>query len=147
MTVERQVELQCPKCHEMQMATVWTSINVHVSPEAKQELLKGKVNVLCCRKCGNYAGIVTALLYHDMEEQFCVQYYPFDRAMSANLLEDFGTQGDIRSENLGPTSGYLSRPPHVVFDMNELVRYVLFRDRLAEQAQAGESGEGGTAGT
>jgi hypothetical protein len=70
MTIERQVELECPDCQEKQMTTVWSSINVQVNPEAKQELLKGQVNVLFCRTCGNHAIIATALLYHDMEEQF-----------------------------------------------------------------------------
>jgi hypothetical protein len=140
MTIEHQVELECPDCQEKQMITVWSSINVQVNPEAKQELLKGQVNVLFCRTCGSHAIIATALLYHDMEEQFWVQYYPFDRAMSADLLEDFGPEGEIRTEAIGPSTGYMSRSPHIVFDMAELVRYVLFRDRLSQQSQAREDG-------
>jgi hypothetical protein len=140
MTIQHQIELECPDCHEIQVTSVWSSINVQVNPEAKQELLKGKVNVLYCHKCGNHAGIVTALLYHDMEQQFWVQYYPFDRAMSADLAEDFSAEGEVRTEFPGKVAGYTSRPPHVVFDMGELVRYVLFRDRLSQQSRARENG-------
>jgi hypothetical protein len=60
--------------------------------------------------------------------------------MSADLLENFGPEGEIKVGSLGPTTGYMSRPPHLVFDMAELVRYVLFRDRLSEQSQARENG-------
>jgi hypothetical protein len=138
MSIEQPVELECPDCHDKQVTTVWSSINVQGNPEAKQELLDGKVNVLHCRKCGNQATIAADLLYHDMEKQFWVQYLPFEQAMSTNLLEFFSPEGEIRSENPGPKGGYISRPPHIVFHMGELVRYVLFRDRLFEQAQAGK---------
>jgi len=136
MTIKHQIELECPDCHVMQATSVWSSINVQVNPELKEELLKGRVNVLYCRKCSRRAIMATPLLYHDMEEEFWVQYCPFDSTMSKNLLENFGPDGEMRIEMLGPRAGYLTRPPHLVFDMAELVRYVLFRDRLFEQLHA-----------
>jgi hypothetical protein len=124
MSIKQQLELECPNCHERQETAVWSSINVQLSPEAKHELLAGRLNVLQCHNCGNQATIATDLLYHDMEEQFWVQYLPFEKVMSGDLQEHFGPEGEIRSQSPGPEAAYISRPPHLVFDMNELGTFI-----------------------
>lgn len=138
MSIEKQVELECPYCHKKQQTTVWSSINVQADPLAKQQLMEAKINVLFCQKCGKRANIANELLYHDMLEGFWVQFIPFDALEAKNLLDRFTPEGEKKYDYQGHDRGYISRPPHLVFDMGELVRYVIFRDRLFAECQAGD---------
>lgn len=146
MTIEGKIEIQCPRCGKKQETPVWRSLNATDDPEAKQALLEGRVNVFHCPKCALEAPIGIDLLYHDMEREFWVEFYPFEWVDSNDLLEHFTPEGESRTDfGIGPTdigaesTPYIFRPPHVVFDMNELVRYVQFRDRLYEQSRGKRS--------
>jgi hypothetical protein len=139
MSVHNQVELECPYCHRKQLTTVWESINVQISPEAKKELIEGNINVFHCQKCDKKVNITTKLLYHDMGKQFLVLYFPFEWLKSEDVLESFTRDGNAWSGRPNLQLGYISQPPHVVFDMNELVRYVFFREKLFEYSQAKQS--------
>ena len=67
---------------------------------------------------------------HDMQRKFLVWYIPLSYLDEKDALKQFTKAGDMRSG---------SRPEferiHVVFDMNELLRYVVFRERLYEKWQ------------
>jgi len=138
MTMGDVVEVECPKCGGKQATNIWRTINVSVNPELKQALFDGRINVFRCSKCGCEAPIGVDLLYHDMHEQFWVQFYPFEWLNNDRGLARFGPDGEMgmglpsELSNL-PLQSYVSRAPHVVFDMGELVRYVLFRDKLCRR--------------
>lgn len=143
MSVQEQVEAKCPACGEESQATVWRSMNVTEDPDAKELLLAGTVNVFQCPKCRYESLLDVDFLYHDMERQFSVQYYPYERLSDDNFLASFTAEGapslDLsRGGNLPDRMNYLLRP-HVVFEMGELVRYVAFRDRLYEIAHPGSA--------
>jgi transcription elongation factor Elf1 len=76
MSLDKSVAINCPKCEHVQSVTVWTSLNAQVSPQAKKDFFEGKINVFHCEVCGHSASLETDFMYHDMELQFCVQYYP-----------------------------------------------------------------------
>ena len=125
-------KLQCPKCGHEQETTIWESINVSISPELKESLLKGEVNTFTCEKCGDNAFIAAPLLYHDMDAKFCVQYFPAEALDDGNFYEQFSDRGYLAAGIGAPNIkgvAYLYRP-HIVFDINEMVRYITFRDRL-----------------
>jgi predicted RNA-binding Zn-ribbon protein involved in translation (DUF1610 family) len=136
MSVKEPVEAKCPACGDETQVTVWRSINVQQDPEAKELLLAGNVNVFRCPKCGYESLLDIDLLYHDMEEKFCVQYYPYERLSDDNFLANFSLEGEPALEvpegmRLKPDMDYMAHP-HIVFELGELVRYVAFRDRLFE---------------
>ena len=144
MSIENPVELECPKCGHEQTVVVWESLNADVSPEARESLFEGNINKFLCESCGAEAMISSALMYHDMKRRFVVQFFPFAAIDDAEFLERFQTDGTDRivtnalgfaqPEGMGLALEYM-RNPHIVFDMGELVRYVLFRERVFDSRQ------------
>jgi len=134
--VKESVEAKCPACGEESSTTVWRSMNVTQDPDAKELLLAGTVNVFQCPKCGYESMLDIDFLYHDMERNLCVQYYPYERLADDGFLANFTIDAEPAiavPEGMQVKTGmeYLTHP-HIVFDMGELVRYVAFRDRLYE---------------
>lgn len=137
MSSAQEHRLKCPQCGAEQDVLVYSSINVTIDPSLRDRLLAAELNLLTCHACGNNALIDTSLLYHDMEKQFCVQYYPQDSINDADFIKQFDQDGNPKDWGMaGPLAGpqfavpqYLSRP-HIVFDLNEMIRYILFRERL-----------------
>lgn len=108
-----------------------SSINVTLDPLLRDRLLSGDINVLSCDLCKNSALIQTPLLYHDMKREFCVQYYPPEAIDDAEFMKQFDQEVQFKLDGLPArlAGRYLSHP-HVVFDLNEMIRYVLFREKL-----------------
>ena len=135
MSIMRLANIKCPKCGRECPTAVWDSLNVHLSPEARTKLLAGEINLFRCISCG-YEGLLSVpLLYHDMKNEFCVQFFPFNDIEKSEFLYSFSRDGEMAVDLNGapddvPT--YFKRV-HTVFGMDELVRYVIFRERLAER--------------
>jgi predicted RNA-binding Zn-ribbon protein involved in translation (DUF1610 family) len=133
MTLERSIKIDCPKCGINQTVTIWDSINVTEDPDLKEKLLKGEINIFRCQKCGDEAVIPMPLLYHDMEKRFFIQYYPFSWIESENFFEGFNKEGELDVKRLPRRLRNHFKKAQIVFDMEELLRYVIFRDRLNEK--------------
>lgn len=146
MSLERPIDLECPNCGLAQTAVVWDSLNADVSPEAREALFEGKINVFACEACGHQARLDAPLLYHDMARRFVVQYYPFEMIADAEFLERFDADGEVRSvvdavrasllPDAGAAMAYMARP-HLVLDMDELIRYIQFREAVHDTRQRG----------
>jgi predicted RNA-binding Zn-ribbon protein involved in translation (DUF1610 family) len=133
MTKERMEEIDCPKCGEKQTETLWDTMNVTLNPELKEKLFQGEINRFRCKNCGNEAYISLPLLYHDMGKKYCVQYYPFDWLEYDQILDNFTREGDLNFPlPVVRTLEYMEKI-HIVFEMGELVRYIIFRDKLSEK--------------
>jgi Zn ribbon nucleic-acid-binding protein len=139
MSLEQPVAITCPQCDHAQEVIVWSSLNVQVSPDAKDDLLKGEINVFECESCGHKASLVVPFLYHDMALRFCVQFYPpelMDDEETLSLYKPDGTSAaDLvgampMSEEMRQKTAYMLRP-HIIFEMRELLLYILFREKLA----------------
>jgi hypothetical protein len=131
MSMMEMHRLKCPKCGTEQDVTVCDSINVTADPSLREGLLAGAINVLSCTSCQHKAMIQTPLLYHDMKREFCVQYFPPQAIDNAGFIERFDPDGQPKLDGVSPSFArtYLARP-HVVFDLNEMITYVLFREKL-----------------
>jgi hypothetical protein len=129
------LEVECPSCKAKQDIVIWQSINVTRDPEIKEQLFTGKINYFSCDAC-DFEGFITApLVYDDMEKKICVNYVPVDYLDDEEYLKESFTNDAKIQLNLPPDitqiadTGYC-RNAHIVFSMPELIRYVLFRDRL-----------------
>ena len=131
MSLENTQKLNCPKCRQPQEVVIWRTLNVDVTPDAKRDLFDGRINVLVCESCGNEARIDTAFMYHDMKRQVCVHYYPLESLQDVSFLNLFDRDATINTAGLpGAKVPDYMRHQHVVFEMGELLRYVMFRERL-----------------
>jgi hypothetical protein len=139
MSIKREEEIPCPRCGAAQTITVWESIDVEPDPEARDALFEARVNRFDCPTCDFDALVPVPLLYHDRRRQFVVQYFPFAWLDEPKFVERFSSDGRdqqvaeeferaIRDRRI--PAGAEPVEPHVVFEMAELVRYVLFRERV-----------------
>jgi hypothetical protein len=152
MSIHREEEIACPKCGKAQAVTIWESIDAEPDPDARVALFEARINRFDCPACDFDALVPLPLLYHDRKRQFVVQYFPFgwldetefvgrftSDGRDRQVLEAF--EGALRAKKIPP--GAEPVEPHVVFDMQELVRYVLFRERVFEaHAAPGTKPEG-----
>ncbi|MBM4285273.1 MAG: hypothetical protein FJ128_08480 [Deltaproteobacteria bacterium] len=126
--------LTCPKCSQAREVVLYDSINADHDPLLKEKLFKGGINMFQCEPCDVVALVNYPLLYHDMKRKFIVQYFPPDVLEDENFFKIFRKNGTLSVEGL-PDGNYM-KEPHLVFDMNEMLRYVVFRDNVFETGQA-----------
>lgn len=134
MTKMSKHEISCPNCGRQQTATVWESINIDLDPSFRQRLIDGDINMLKCEFCNHEAFLNAPLLYHDPTKQFCVQYLPLKMLENVDSLGGYTTDGKMESLHTFEKMGvkYIGEP-HIVFDIEEMIRYVLFRGLLYER--------------
>jgi hypothetical protein len=136
MSKKMLLQLKCPHCGYRQDTFAWTSINVTVNPELKEKLFDGEINMLTCEKCNEKTFINTPLLYHDMEQRYCVQYYPSESIEDDDFFDKFTPDGKllmspgIPEEHLKLADHIAT--PHIVFYIGEMLCYIIFRDKLKE---------------
>jgi len=137
MSLWRYQDLKCPNCGQKKQVMVWSTINARVNPEAREDLLHGRINVLTCDGCGETVRILKTLLYHDMNNKYMVYYFPFEYINEPEYLDEFDATGNLFREadeiNKLIEDGY--SPIHYVLDINEMVRYIRFREALAQRKQ------------
>jgi len=125
--------VKCPECGVEQIVQIWNSLNVSLNPHEKSKLFDGEINLFVCESCGHKAYIPVSFLYHDMDRKFCVQYFPSTSMKKAEFLMLFNADGSMKiSENVEFAVPDYMKNVQVVFSMDELVRYVLFREMLIE---------------
>ena len=94
-------------------------------------MVDGKVNVFTCARCDLVASLDTEFfMYHDEEQKYIVYLFALKELDDDKFLDSFSSDG---SYDIGlPVSQeaiYFCHP-HYVFSMDEMARYVKFRDRL-----------------
>lgn len=145
MSVNRDEEIACPRCGKTQTVTLWESIDSEPDPGARSALFEAKINRFDCPACDFDALVPVPLLYHDRRRQFVAQYFPFGWLDEKEFVDRFTADGRdrqvaeafaqaLRAKKLPP--GAEPMQPHLVFDMAELVRFVLFRERVFDESAA-----------
>ena len=147
MSISREEEIACPKCGHARTVTIWESIDADPDPEARAALFEAQVNRFDCPACDFDSLMPVPLLYHDRKRQFVVQFFPFGWLDEPEFVERFTADGRdrqvleafekaMKARKIPP--GAEPVEPHVVFDMPELVRYVLFRERVFDARDGNE---------
>jgi hypothetical protein len=100
----------------------------------KEPLMDGKINYYNCTNC-DFGGFIPApFIYHDMENELFVQYYPFEGLDNEEeLITLFSPDGKLRidfGDHPEESIPVYMKDPKVVFSMEELIRYIAFREKL-----------------
>ena len=130
MTKSSTEQIECPSCQAPQTMAIFHSINADLNPALREKLMtEGGVNIFTCGNCNCRALVHAPLLYHDMRRRYCVQFLPPEWLEDAASLDAHDREGRMR--DIGGMSGesYVLQP-HIVFSMEEMVRYILFRELL-----------------
>jgi hypothetical protein len=110
-----QETITCKGCGSQQRFTLWTSLNVTLNREEKQQLIKGELTRFVCGKCGWSGEVVYPLLYHDMEQHLMFWLVPGGGELDTSALPSGG-----------PMQGYAFR---WVATRNELIEKILLFER------------------
>ncbi|HVP58861.1 MAG TPA: CpXC domain-containing protein [bacterium] len=70
-------------CGHTFKAWIWQSANVTRTPELRQAILEGNMNVVTCPSCGARFHVEVRFLYHDMKRQEWIWVYPLSYAGDA----------------------------------------------------------------
>jgi len=142
MSHKMNVDLQCPKCRTVSRTEIWLSVDARENPEDKKKLLDGKLNIFQCDNCDHKAVIPHPLLYYDMTNKFCVQLLTFDIIHDREFLEQFTDDGQLKIFADLPKWHIQNhfQNIHIIFSMEEMVRYIIFRDKLASRKKVMPSG-------
>jgi hypothetical protein len=135
MSIKYKKDFACPECGRMNTVMLWESINVQLDPEARKDILAGKLHKCHCSECGNTFRIDITFLYHDMQNHFMVWYFPLLNIEEPDFFDQFEADGSLNLwEGLASAEkeDYTSNI-HYVFSLDELERYILFRERLAQR--------------
>lgn len=135
-------QINCPVCDTLQTSITWSEIDAQADHGARDALFAGELNAFDCRACGYAGQIVTALLYQDRLRRFCVQYYPEEMLDDDEWLAQTAAEkprADLAAlpEVVRERSAYLLHP-HVVFDLDEMLRFIVFREKLWELQHPGD---------
>lgn len=125
MSINSKQSVKCPQCGQMSDITVWNSITVSDSPDLKNDLLSGKVNMFHCPSCGHTALMPTPMLYHDESKRLMISFSPTNDAVLKQQLFDNVKSSSRESGELERLIGYNLR---FVTDYNELLEKLLIFD-------------------
>jgi endogenous inhibitor of DNA gyrase (YacG/DUF329 family) len=125
---------KCPLCGNKVRVILYDTINATLSPKKREELLQGKINVVECPACKKTFKVSKSLLYHDMERNFMVWYYPFESIKHRNFFDVFSIDGHLNDDPALAEEDIpeYTKNVHYVFSMDEMIRYILFREKLAK---------------
>jgi hypothetical protein len=71
-----------------------------------------------------------------MEQQFCVQFYPDEALEDEDFYDEFDINGKKKQNefiNQFDKRGQYLTEAHIVFDLDELLKYVVFRENLVKK--------------
>lgn len=127
-------QINCPACDAMQSVMTWSEIDAVGDPEARARLFAGEINAFHCQQCGYAGQIVVPLFYDDSMRRYAVQYFPEDWLDDEEFLDRWvnasgGTEAAALPTWIRQQSGYRALP-HVVFDLDEMLRYIRFQEAL-----------------
>jgi len=134
MTRCESYRIKCPLCGNKIRVILWDTINATLSPKKREELVQGKINVVECPSCKKTFKVSKSLLYHDMARNFMVWYYPFESTKHRSFFVEFSADGNLE-DNVGLAKDEIPeymKNVHYVFSMDEMIRYILFREKLAK---------------
>lgn len=69
-------QLTCPQCGTPYSAEVHQVVDSKHTPQLKQELLNGQLNVAVCPNCGAGGQIATIMLFHDADHEMFMVHVP-----------------------------------------------------------------------
>lgn len=88
MSLKNTQKIKCPDCGTEGEFTIWQSINTKLNPQAKEDLLSGKLFAYTCPKCKKVHYVNYGLLYHQMEKQLMI-YYAISKEDEKEILDTF----------------------------------------------------------
>lgn len=129
------VSVTCPSCRHRYGTRVQPLVDVTETPELKNALLQGRLNLGICPQCGMEALLPTPFLYVDREKELALVYMPQETGLD-NARQQ-GVIGDLTNRLLNALppeqrKAYLLQP-RMFFTLKSLVEAVLEADGVTPE--------------
>ncbi len=82
-----QTQTNCPKCHQPVIVDIQQSFDLSEDPLAKQKLLANTYNFLNCPTCGYQGMLSVPIVYHDLDKELLLTFFPPDLNTPVNEQE------------------------------------------------------------
>jgi hypothetical protein len=125
MPEPEEMEVVCPQCAAKQTATIMKTLDVKANPAIRDALFQWEINVFNCDKCGFKAQLPIRLHYTDENKGISIIYFPMDELGNPDFYTEFNKKGEPNEKT--------DDRPHIVFDMAELMRYIVFREVVLDK--------------
>lgn len=112
-----QTQIACPRCQTRFAADVHQLIDAQRTPQLKQMLLSGGLNVANCPKCGTSTQLAAPMLYHDADHQLLMVYVPMELNLPIKEQEKLVgemTQAIVKEIPPAQFKGYLLQPQTII---------------------------------
>ncbi len=114
MSINAKQQIKCPACGQLEEMTVWQSITAKDSPDLKDDLLKGKINIFRCPSCGQTALVPVPVLYTDTDHSLVISFSPCSDAEEKKRIfeeictasKESGELEELEGNNLRFVSAY-----------------------------------------
>lgn len=123
-----QTQISCPNCGTPFQADLYQLIDAQKTPQLKEMLLAGALNVANCPACGSSSQIASPLLYHDNEHELLMAYVPMELNMPMQQQEQLiGQMAKAITDSLPPEEfkAYLLQP-------QTIMTYQTFMEKILE---------------
>ena len=115
-------------CGNRFRAWLWQSANVTASPELRQRILNGEMNMVRCPSCGSRFHVEVPFLYHDVKAREWIWVYPLSyEAQSGTVCQKVLEMWDELKSSLPPEVQNRFDNEYrvnVLFGMDALVHYL-----------------------
>lgn len=120
-------QITCPNCGTPYTAEVHQIIDAQQTPQLKQQLLQGQLNVAVCPQCGAGGQISTILAYHDLDHELFMIYIPQELNVDEGQREEaIGKITREITESLPPEKRkYYLFQPQIILSMKTFMEKVL----------------------
>ena len=125
MSINIKQQVKCPKCGQMSDVTVWQSVTAQDSPDLKEDILKGKLNMFGCPSCGQAALMPNPLLYTDPGKKLMITFAPCSDDAAKAVQFDAIKTASKESGELAGLEDYILR---FVTAYNEFMEKILIFD-------------------
>ena len=112
-----QTQIQCPQCGTPFVAEVQQIIDAQRTPQLKEMLLAGALNVAQCPQCGNTTRLASPIMYHDSEHEMLIVHVPMELGWSMTEQErQIGRMAKAITDSLPPEQfkAYLLQPKTIM---------------------------------
>lgn len=129
------IQTSCPNCNNPIAAEIQQVIDTGKTPQLKDLLLSGGLNLANCQICGFQGQLPIPIVYHDPKKDLLLTYTPSD--LGKTMEEREATLAPLLKkviDNLDPKDrkGYLFQPKSMM-SINNLVKNVLLEDGITEE--------------
>lgn len=112
-----QTQIQCPQCGTPFAAEIQQIIDAQRTPQLKEMLLAGALNVAQCPQCGNTSRLAAPIMYHDSEHEMLIVHVPMEMGWSMTEQErQIGRMAKAITDSLPPEQfkAYLLQPKTII---------------------------------